>query len=61
MMKLIMIISAVILVIGSIMIYDARKIAQKYFSFKEQNSKTKQIKIMGYVVLICGLGLMLIK
>lgn len=61
MMKVIMIISAILLVFGSIMVYDARKIAQKYFSFKEQNSKTKLIKILGYIVLIIGFCLLLIK
>ena len=40
------IIALVIITIGVIMIYDARKLSKKLFSFGEQNSSAKLLKIV---------------
>lgn len=53
--KIIMqIISLIIVAVGVIMIYDARKISKKWFSFGEQNSTTKVLKIVGFIIAIIG-------
>ncbi len=40
--------------IGVVMIYDARKISQKWFSFGDRNDSTKILKIVGFIVSIIG-------
>lgn len=47
-------ISLIIVALGVIMIYDARKLSKKWFSFGEQNSSTKAIKILGFIISIIG-------
>ena len=49
------IIAFIIMMLGVIMIYDARKLIKKWFSFHEQNESTKWSKIIGFVLFIIGI------
>lgn len=51
---IIKIISFIIIAIGVIMIYDARKLSEKWFSFGDRNLVVKILKIIGFVVSIVG-------
>ncbi len=48
------IVALIIVTIGVVMIYDARKISQKWFSFGDRNDSTKILKIVGFIVSIIG-------
>lgn len=43
-------IKVIILMIGVILIYDARKITKKMFSFGDQNEATLTLKIIGFIM-----------
>ena len=43
-------IKVIILMIGVIMIYDARSITKKVFSFGDQNEATLTLKIVGFIM-----------
>ena len=47
-------IALAIVVLGVVMVYDARKITKKMFGFGDQNQATWGLKIMGFIVLIIG-------
>jgi len=51
---LIKIIGLAIMAFGVIMIYDARKLSKKWFSFGDRNGSTKTLKIVGFIVAIIG-------
>ena len=53
-MKIVDLIGAIIVMLGVILIYDARPITKKLFSFGDQNEGTLGLKIVGYVVAIIG-------
>lgn len=55
---IIKIISLLMILGGIIMIYDARLLTKKYFSFGDQNEATSGIKILGFIIAIVG-GLIL--
>lgn len=59
-MKIVEIIGIVILMCGVILIYDARPITKKVFSFGDQNDGVKGLKIVGFVLSVIGGLLMLI-
>lgn len=44
-------------VVGTVCIYDARKLTKKLFSFQDINEGTKSLKIFGFVITILGLGI----
>ena len=44
----------IIIMIGVIMIYDARKLTKKWFSFHDQNEGAKWLKIGGFILFIIG-------
>ena len=58
-MGIVNIIGTVILMCGVILIYDARPIAKKRFSFGDQNDGVKGMKIVGFVLSVIG-GLMIL-
>ena len=58
-MKLIEIIGTIILMCGIILVYDARPITKKIFSFGDQNEATRALKIIGFILSIIG-GLMIL-
>jgi len=49
-----LILGAIIALIGVILIYDARPITKKLFSFGDQNEGTKGLKIIGFLFIIVG-------
>ena len=58
-MEIVEIIGAVILMLGVILIYDARPITKKLFSFGDQNDGVKGLKIAGFIFSIIG-GLLIL-
>ena len=55
---IIKIISLVMVLVGLIMIYDARIITKKFFGFGDQNEASSGLKILGFILAIIG-GLIL--
>ena len=55
---IIKIISLVMVLVGLIMVYDARIITKKFFGFGDQNEASSGLKILGFILAIIG-GLML--
>ena len=50
-----MLIAFILMMVGVICIYDARKLAKKYFSFHDQNEGAKWFKIGGFFVSMMGI------
>lgn len=48
-------ISFIAIMLGVIMIFDARKLTKKWFSFHDQNEGSKWLKIGGFVLAIIGI------
>lgn len=48
-------ISFIVIMIGVIMIFDARKLTKKWFSFHDQNEGSKWLKIGGFILAIIGI------
>lgn len=53
-MKIVAIIGTIIAMCGIILIYDARHITKKIFSFGDQNEATLALKITGFIMSIIG-------
>lgn len=51
---IITIIGLVIMAIGVILIFDARNLTKKWFSFGDRNDGAKTLKIIGFVISIIG-------
>ena len=49
-----LIIGLVIAMLGTIMVFDARFLTQKFFGFGDQNEATAGFKILGFIVAIIG-------
>ena len=47
-------IGILIVLLGIIMIYDARILTKKFFGFGDQNEATSVLKILGFIVAIVG-------
>ena len=47
-------IGVLIVLLGIIMIYDARILTKKFFGFGDQNEATSGLKILGFIVTIVG-------
>ncbi len=47
-------IGILIVLLGIIMIYDARILTKKFFGFGDQNEATSGLKILGFIVGIVG-------
>lgn len=52
------IIAVLLLLLGVVMIYDARIITKRFFGFGDQNEASNGLKILGFVLAIMG-GLIL--
>lgn len=53
--KIIMtILGYVLLAVSAILIFDAREITEKWFSFGDRNDAVKTMKIVGFALLIIG-------
>ena len=51
-------IAVLMLLVGVILVYDARIITKKFFGFGDQNEATSGLKILGFIIGIIG-GLIL--
>lgn len=47
-------IAVILVLIGIILIFDARILTKKFFSFGEQNEATNGLKIVGFFIAIIG-------
>ena len=47
-------IGVIIALIGTIMVFDARRLTEKLFSFGDQNEGTAGMKMIGFVFAIIG-------
>ena len=47
-------IGILIVLLGIIMIFDARILTKKFFGFGDQNEATSGLKILGFIVAIVG-------
>lgn len=55
MLKMILVgIGVVIALVGVIMVFDARRLTEKLFSFGDQNEGTAGMKIVGFILAIIG-------
>lgn len=53
-MEIIDLIGTLIVMLGVILVYDARPITKNLFSFGDQNEGSLGLKIIGYVISIIG-------
>jgi len=51
---IITVIGLIIMAIGVILIFDARNLTKKWFSFGDRNDGVKTLKIIGFVIAIIG-------
>ena len=51
---IIKLIAAIMVLLGVIMIFDARIITKKFFGFGDQNEASSGLKILGFIVAIIG-------
>lgn len=47
-------IGVIIIAIGIIFVYDARRITNKFFSTSDTNTATRNLKIVGFIVVLIG-------
>ncbi len=58
--ELILTIIGLVLVLGGVvMVYDARIIAKRLFSFGDQNAATRWMKVIGVIVGVIGSGIII--
>ena len=60
MMNILKFIAILLIMCGVVLIYDARPITKRFFSFGDQNDGTMGLKISGFVLDIIGAILFLI-
>lgn len=54
-MKIVLLVIGVLIaLVGTIMVFDARSLTKKLFSFGDQNEATSGMKIMGFFLAIIG-------
>ena len=51
---IILIISSLIALLGVVMVFDARVITKKIFSFGDQNDASMGLKMLGFIISIIG-------
>lgn len=47
-------IGIIIVLVGVVLVYDARNITKKFFGFGDQNEGTAGLKIVGFVIGVIG-------
>ena len=47
-------IAGLIMILGVIMIYDARLLTKEFFGFGDQNDASSGLKILGFIIAIVG-------
>ena len=55
MMKFLFVLGIILVMFGVILIYDARPITKKMFSFGDQNDATLGLKLVGFLLSIIGM------
>lgn len=45
----------IIILIGTVSVFDARSLSKKFFSFGDQNTSVAILKIAGFIVSVIGL------
>ena len=53
--KVIDLIAVIVILIGVILVYDARTITKQLFGFGDQNEATSGLKILGWLIAIIGI------
>lgn len=53
-MIIIKILMLLLILLGTVMIYDARILTKKFFSFGDQNEGSSGLKILGFILAIIG-------
>lgn len=51
---ILMIVGIIITLLGTIMVFDARSLSGKLFSFGDQNEATSGLKILGFIIAVIG-------
>ena len=49
-----LVIGVLVALIGTIMVFDARRLTEKLFSFGDQNEGTAGMKIVGFILAMIG-------
>ena len=53
-MQIIKLIAALMILIGVILIYDARIITKRFFGFGDQNEASTGLKMIGFIIAMIG-------
>lgn len=53
------VVGMILVLLGTVMIFDARIITKKIFSFGDQNGATRWMKIIGVVATVIGAGVII--
>lgn len=53
-MQIIKLIAALMILIGVILVYDARIITKRFFGFGDQNEASAGLKMIGFIIAIIG-------
>lgn len=56
---IVLVVGVVMATIGTVMIYDARILTKRFFSFGDQNDASLGLKILGFLIAIGGALLVL--
>ena len=51
---ILLVVGVVMATIGTVMIYDARILTKRFFSFGDQNDASRGLKILGFLIAIGG-------
>lgn len=51
---IVLVVGVVMATIGTVMIYDARILTKRFFSFGDQNDASPGLKILGFLIAIGG-------
>ena len=51
---ILLVVGVVVATIGTVMIYDARILTKRFFSFGDQNDASLGLKILGFLIAIGG-------
>lgn len=54
---ILLVVGAIMATIGTVMIYDARILTKRFFSFGDQNDASLGLKILGFLIAIGGASL----
>ena len=52
--EIVKIVAVLMILVGVIMVYDARILTKKFFGFGDQNEASNGLKILGFIIAILG-------